>query len=96
MCRSIHPLHNFRPPAGEDEIAAAAIQYVRKVSGMAHPSRLNEAAFDRAVASVSAATAQLLSELIATGAPHDREIEQLKARARWEHRREPRRVKSAG
>jgi hypothetical protein len=87
MCRSIHPLHNFEPPAEPDEIRAAAVQYVRKISGMAKPSRANEAVFDRAVEEVAQATQELLASLVATGEPHDREVERRKARARFERSR---------
>ena len=86
MCRSIHTLHNFEPPANGDEIGAAALQYVRKVSGMAHPSAANQAAFDRAVAEITEITAELLAGLVSSAPPHDREVERLKARARWERR----------
>jgi hypothetical protein len=87
MCRSIHALHNFAPPARADEIDAAALQYVRKVSGMTRPSRSNEEAFARAVQAVAAATNALLGELVASGAPHDRDVERERARARFERRR---------
>ena len=82
MCRNIRPLHNFEPPATTDEVAAAALQYVRKVSGAAKPSKANEEAFDRAVHEVAVATARLLESLVTTAAPKDREIEAAKARAR--------------
>ncbi|WP_345712241.1 DUF2277 domain-containing protein [Kineococcus glutinatus] len=82
MCRNIRPLHNFAPPATEDEVAAAALQYVRKVSGSARPSQRNAAAFDRAVEEVAAATRRLLAELVTTQPPRDREVEAAKARAR--------------
>jgi hypothetical protein len=86
MCRSIQPLHNYEPPTGETEIRAAALQYVRKVSGMTRPAGVNEAAFDRAVEAVAAATGELLATLVATTPPHDRTRERQKARARWERR----------
>jgi hypothetical protein len=86
VCRSIHTLHNFEPPARPDEVGAAALQYVRKVSGMTRPSIANQAAFDRAVATVTAATEQLIASLVATTPPHSREIHRLRARARWERR----------
>ena len=86
MCRSIHTLHNFAPPTTVDEIEAASLQYVRKISGMTRPSTANQAAFDRAVESVSAATRQLLAGLVSTTPPHDREVERDRARARWERR----------
>ena len=82
MCRSIHTLHNFEPPATEDEVRAAALQYVRKVSGFTKPSRANAEAFERAVDAVAAATAQLLEELVTSASPKDREVEVAKARAR--------------
>jgi hypothetical protein len=82
MCRNIRTLYNFDPPASEQEMRAAALQYVRKVSGFHKPSRANEQAFDAAVEAVAAATAQLLSQLETTAAPRDREVEAAKARAR--------------
>ncbi|MET0425624.1 MAG: DUF2277 domain-containing protein [Actinoplanes sp.] len=86
MCRSIHQLHNFEPPATSDEIHAAALQYVRKVAGSTRPSQANEAAFARAVAAIEAATAELLAELVTTAPPKNREEEAVKARARAEKR----------
>ena len=86
MCRSIQPLHNYEPPTSDEEVHAAAMQYVRKVSGMTRPAAVNQAAFDRAVETVSTATRQLLRGLIATSPPHDRTIERQRARARWERR----------
>jgi hypothetical protein len=86
MCRNIHQLHNFDPPATSDEIQAAALQYVRKVAGAARPSQANRAAFDRAVAAVAAATADLLGELVTAAPPKNREVEAAKARARAEQR----------
>ena len=82
MCRSIRPLHNFAPPATADEVQAAALQYVRKISGSARPARANEAAFAQAVEQVAAASRQLLDSLVATTPPKDREVEAAKARAR--------------
>ena len=82
MCRNIRTLHNFEPPASEDEVRAAALQYVRKVSGSTKPSRANEAAFDRAIEAVAAATTELLDALVTTAPPRDREIEAAKARER--------------
>jgi hypothetical protein len=82
MCRSIHTLYNFDPPATEEEVHAAALQYVRKVSGFHKPSRANAEAFDRAVDAVSGATSRLLAELVTNAAPKDREAEAEKARAR--------------
>ena len=82
MCRNIRPLSNFEPPATHDEIAAAALQYVRKISGTTKPSRVNTEAFDRAVAEVAAASTRLLESLVTTAPPKDREVEALKARER--------------
>ncbi len=82
MCRNIRQLHNFEPPATPDEVQAAALQYVRKVAGSTSPSQRNQAAFDRAVAAVAAATAELLAELVTTAPPKDRETEAAKARER--------------
>ena len=86
MCRNIRVLYNFEPPAGEEEVRAAALQYVRKVSGSTKPSRANAAAFGRAVDAVAAATGELLRELTTTAPPRDREVEAEKARARWRQR----------
>jgi hypothetical protein len=82
MCRNIRPLHNFEPPAGADEVEAAALQYVRKVSGSSRPSRANAEAFDEAVRDVAAATQRLLDRLVTQAPPKDRETEAAKARAR--------------
>jgi hypothetical protein len=82
MCRNIRQLHNFEPPATTDEVRAAALQYVRKVSGSTRPSRANQEAFDRAVAEVAVATQQLLDHLVTTAPPKDRELEAARARAR--------------
>lgn len=82
MCRNIRTLHNFEPPATKDEAHAAALQYVRKISGTAKPSQANAKAFDRAVADVSAITVRLLDELTAAAPPKNREVEAAKARAR--------------
>ncbi|HEV3002016.1 MAG TPA: DUF2277 domain-containing protein [Solirubrobacteraceae bacterium] len=82
MCRNIRTLHNFAPPATEDEVRAAALQYVRKVSGTTKPSKANEAAFEHAVDAVAAATRELLGSLVTTAPPRDREVEAAKARAR--------------
>ena len=82
MCRNIRTLHNFEPPATTDEVHAAALQYVRKVSGTARPSRANQAAFDRAVLDIAETTRRLLAELVTTAPPKDREIEAAKARER--------------
>jgi len=82
MCRSIKTLHNFEPPATADEIRASALQFVRKLSGFARPSKVNQAAFDRAVDEVSRAAHELLASLVTTAPPRDREVEAAKARAR--------------
>jgi hypothetical protein len=82
MCRNIHTLFNFEPPATEDEIRGAALQYVRKISGFTKPSRANEAAFERAVDEVAAASKRLLDGLVTSAAPKDREVEAERARAR--------------
>ncbi len=82
MCRNIRPLHNFEPPASRDEVQAAALQYVRKVSGSTRPSQANQAAFDLAVAEVAEATRHLLESLSTTAPPRNREVEAAKARAR--------------
>jgi hypothetical protein len=86
MCRNIKTLHNFDPPATEDEVRAAALQYVRKVSGSTKPSKANETVFERAVEEVTATSLRLLSELVTTAAPRDREVEAARARARAEKR----------
>lgn len=86
MCRNIRTLHNFEPPATQDEVHAAAVQYVRKVSGTARPSQANQAAFDRAVAEVTATTRRLLDGLTTNAPPKNREEEAAKARARAEVR----------
>jgi len=82
MCRNIKTLHNFEPPATEEEVRAAAVQYVRKVSGASKPSKANEAAFSRAVDEVADVTRRLLAELVTSSAPRDREIEAERGRAR--------------
>ncbi len=82
MCRNIRTLHNYSPPANSDEVRAAALQYVRKVSGTTKPSAANQHAFDHAVAAVAHATQHLLEELVTTAPPKDREVEAAKARAR--------------
>lgn len=82
MCRNIRTLHNFEPPATNDEVSAAALQYVRKVSGTTKPSQANQAAFDRAVAEIAHITEHLLSELVTTAPPKDRDVEAAKARER--------------
>jgi hypothetical protein len=87
MCRNIRPLHNFAPPATPDEVEAAALQYVRKISGYNTPSRANREAFDRAVAAVAAASRELLDGLVTSAPPKDREVEAAKRRARSLQRR---------
>ena len=82
MCRNIRTLHNFEPPATEDEVRAAALQYVRKVSGSTKPSTANAEAFERAVDEVTAATAKLLGQLVSHAPPKDREVEAIKRRER--------------
>jgi hypothetical protein len=82
MCRNIRPLFNFEPPATPEEMRAAALQYVRKVSGTLRPSKANQAAFERAVERITRETEQLLAELVTAAPPRDREVERDKARAR--------------
>jgi hypothetical protein len=82
MCRNIRTLHNFDPPATEDEIRASALQYVRKISGSNKPSQANAEAFDRAVEDVATITRRLLSELVTAAPPKNREVEAAKRRAR--------------
>jgi hypothetical protein len=82
MCRNIRTLHNFEPPATDEEIRASSLQYVRKVSGFSKPSQANAEAFDRAVDDVAAITARLLGELVTNAPPKDREVEAAKAKAR--------------
>jgi hypothetical protein len=86
MCRNIRQLHNFEPPATSDEVRAAALQYVRKVSGSTRPSQANQAAFDEAVEAVAHATQHLLEHLTTAAAPKNREEEAAKARARAQER----------
>jgi hypothetical protein len=82
MCRNIRPLSNFEPPATDDEVRAAALQYVRKISGATKPSQVNTAAFDRAVEEIAVVSARLLDALVTTAPPKDREVEAAKARER--------------
>ena len=82
MCRNIKTLHNFKPPASEEEIRASAIQFVRKLSGFNKPSKTNEAAFNHAVDEVTSVATELLDSLVTNAPPRDREIEAAKARAR--------------
>jgi hypothetical protein len=86
MCRNIKTLHNFEPPATDDEVHAAALQYVRKVSGSQKPSKANEAVFGRAVDEIAHVTRHLLAELVTAAPPRDREVEAARARARAEQR----------
>jgi len=86
MCRNIRTLYNFEPPATGEEVHDAALQYVRKISGFTKPSVANEAAFERAVEAVTAASARLLDGLVTTAPPKNREVEAAKKRARWEQR----------
>jgi hypothetical protein len=82
MCRNIRTLHNFEPPATEDEVRASSLQYVRKISGYTKPSQANAEAFDMAVEEVAAASMKLLGSLVTSAPPKDREVEAEKARAR--------------
>ncbi|MFO1207995.1 MAG: DUF2277 domain-containing protein [Amaricoccus sp.] len=82
MCRNIRPLFNFEPPATDDEIRAASVQFVRKISGFSRPSQANEAAFERAVDEVAKSARFLLASLVTHAAPRDREVEAAKARER--------------
>ena len=86
MCRNIRTLYNFEPPTTHDEVHDAAVQFVRKVSGMQKPSRANETAFDRAVGEVAQVTERLLAALVTSAAPRDREVEAERRRARAERR----------
>jgi hypothetical protein len=86
MCRNIRPLYNFEPPATNEEVRDAALQYVRKISGFTKPSQANAEAFERAVDAVAEASERLLGELVTTAPPKDREVEAAKRRARSEQR----------
>jgi hypothetical protein len=86
MCRNIKTLHNFKPPATEQEIRASSIQFVRKLSGFSKPSKANEDAFNRAVDQVAQAAQELLDSLLTNAPPRDREVEAAKARARTAER----------
>jgi hypothetical protein len=86
MCRNIHTLYNFEPPATREEVHDAALQYIRKISGFTKPSQANEAAFEQAVEAVTAASVRLLDELVTTAPPKNREEEAAKKRMRWEQR----------
>jgi hypothetical protein len=82
MCRNIHTLYNFEPPATDDEVRGAALQYVRKVSGFTKPSQANQDAFEQAVDEIAAATSRLLAELVTNAPPKDREVEAARKRER--------------
>jgi hypothetical protein len=86
MCRNIRPLYNFEPPATEEEVRAASLQYVRKISGFAKPSQANAAAFERAVDAVAEISGRLLDELVTAAPARDREVEAARARARAQQR----------
>lgn len=86
MCRNIKPLNNLAPPATPDEVADAALQYVRKIAGTRKPSKANQEAFDHAVAEITEVTERLLDSLVTTAPPRDREVEAAKARARYQAR----------
>ena len=87
MCRNIRPLFNFEPPATDEEVRAASLQYVRKISGFTKPSKANEEAFERAIEAVAAASSALLADLSTPAPPKDRDVEAAKARARFAQRR---------
>jgi hypothetical protein len=86
MCRNIKTLHNFEPPATEDEIRASSLQFVRKLSGLTKPAKANEEAFNRAVDQVTRVARELLDSLVTNAPPRDREVEAAKARAKAAHR----------
>ena len=86
MCRNIKTLYNFEPPSTDDEVRAASLQFVRKVSGSTKPSKVNEPAFERAVADIAVIVRELLDSLVTTTAPRNREIEAAKAKLRAAHR----------
>jgi hypothetical protein len=86
MCRNIRTLYNFDPPASEEEVDAAALQYVRKISGFTKPSQANAEAFDEAVAAVAEVSSRLLDQLVTSAPPKDREVEAAKRKARAEQR----------
>ena len=86
MCRSIHTLYNYEPASTDDDVRAAALQYVRKISGFTKPSSANAEAFERAVDAVAGASRQLLDELVTSAPPKSREVEAAKKRARWVER----------
>jgi hypothetical protein len=95
MCRNIKTLHNFEPPATDDEVRASALQFVRKLSGFTRPSKANEAAFNRAVDQVTETARELLASLVTNAPPRDREVEASKARARSAERYGPAAPRSA-
>ena len=95
MCRSIKTLHNFKPPATDDEVRASSLQFVRKLSGFTRPSKANEAAFTRAVDEVAQAARDLLNGLVTNAPPRDRDLEASKARAKAAHRFGADRARSA-
>lgn len=82
MCRNIRPLNNFEPPATNDEVRAAALQYVRKIGGSTKPSAANQAAYDKAIEAITAASRELIDSLVTSAPPKDREVEATKARER--------------
>lgn len=86
MCRNIKTLHNFKPPATDEEIRASSVHYVRKLSGFAKPSKANELAFARAIDQVAQASRELLASLVTNAAPRDRELESLKVSAKFRRR----------
>jgi hypothetical protein len=94
MCRNIKTLHNFKPPATDEEVRASALQFVRKLSGFARPSKANEPAFNRAVEEVTRVAHSLLDSLVTSAPPRDREIEAAKARARGAERFRGRQARS--
>jgi hypothetical protein len=96
MCRNIKTLHNFKPPATDEEIRASSLQFVRKLSGFNKPSKANEQAFNHAVDQVAKVAQELLSSLVTTAPPRDREVETLKARARSAERFRPAQATNAG
>ncbi len=96
MCRNIKTLHNFKPPATDEEIRASSLQFVRKLSGFNRPSKANEQAFNHAVDQVAKVAQELLSSLVTTARPRDREVETLKARARSAERFRPAQATNAG
>jgi hypothetical protein len=96
MCRNIKTLHNYQPPATEQEVHASALQFVRKLSGFTQPSKANQPAFERAVEQVTAAARELLDALVTNAPPRDRDIESAKARARSANRFRPSEAPSSG